>query len=95
MQSCTDENNFADLYPQIRTCKDGRQDNRIGSTHIGKSVGTAAEKAGFLGELSIPVVAGSEKAKSCYSFPFMGGFVLCVYRFSRRFFFLSCTELLY
>ena len=54
---------------------------------IGKSVLIAAGKIGFLGELCIPKVAGSEKDKSCYLFSFMGGFVLCVYPFSRSFFF--------
>lgn len=94
VQSSTDKHNFADLHPQIRTCKDSQQDNRIGSVHIRNSVATAAEKVGFLGELSIPVVASSKKAKPCYSFPFMGGYV-CVYRFSRRFSFLSCAEQMY
>lgn len=52
---------------------------------IGKSVLTEAEKVGLLWKLCTPRIAGSEKAKSCYLFLFMGGFDLCVSPFSRSF----------
>lgn len=58
---------------------------------IGKSLLAAAEKAGFLGELCILKAVGSEKAKSCYSFPFMEGFFSCLSLLRKLFSFYSCT----